>query len=301
MKYVIASTAVTDEIRFADEKTMVKTAGGAGMYALCGMKLWTDEVLLVTGVGKDFTDLYGTWFLDNHISMDGLMVKDPYTPHTVVQYFEDGERKETPRYGLEHYQRVEVTPADLQPYFQTAKGIYIFKNSNPTFWEQIIPMKQASPAVLMWEIGSDATYYENLDCVKKIARQVDIFSINLSESRQLLGKQELPEILEEYLGWGIPLVFLRMGAKGSAMITPESIHTVPAKAGVRAEDPTGGGNSSSGAVLYGFTEGYDPVVCAKMGNLSAAMCIGQYGVPASIGEDKRKEALEQVLRCHNVK
>ena len=75
MKYVIASTAVTDEIRFADGKT-VKIAGGAGIYALSGMKLWSDEVLLVTGVGRDFKDIYGEWYSKNNISMEGLIVND---------------------------------------------------------------------------------------------------------------------------------------------------------------------------------------------------------------------------------
>lgn len=301
MDYIIASTAVTDEIRFADGKTVEKTAGGAGMYALCGMKLWTDDIRLVTGVGGDFAGLYGKWFRDNQITMDGLLVKDANTPHTVVRYFKDGEREETPRYGLDHYRKIEVTPEELRPYFQRAKGIYIFKNSNPDFWNRVIPMKQASKAVLMWEIGCDATYYENLSRVKEIARQVDIFSINLTESRQLLGKQELTELVAEFRSWKMPLVFLRMGAKGAVMITKETAEHVPAEEHVQVIDPTGGGNSSSGAVLYGFTEGYPPHVCAKMGNLSAAMCIAQYGVPNIINEDRRKEALKRVKEYQDVK
>ena len=54
MKYIVASTAVTDEIHFADGKRVETVAGGAGVYALCGIKLWSDDVMLVTGVGADF-------------------------------------------------------------------------------------------------------------------------------------------------------------------------------------------------------------------------------------------------------
>ena len=50
MKYIIASTAVTDEIHFVDGKRTEIVAGGAGVYALCGVKLWSDDVMLVTGV-----------------------------------------------------------------------------------------------------------------------------------------------------------------------------------------------------------------------------------------------------------
>lgn len=49
MKYIIASTAVTDEIHFVDGKRTEIVAGGAGVYALCGVKLWSDDVMLVTG------------------------------------------------------------------------------------------------------------------------------------------------------------------------------------------------------------------------------------------------------------
>ena len=73
MKYIIASTAVTDEIHFVDGKRTEIVAGGAGVYALCGVKLWSDDVMLVTGVGTDFSGIYGEWYKNNNISMDGLI------------------------------------------------------------------------------------------------------------------------------------------------------------------------------------------------------------------------------------
>lgn len=289
MKYVIASTAVTDEIRFADGKT-VKIAGGAGIYALSGMKLWSDEVLLVTGVGRDFKDIYGEWYSKNNISMEGLIVKDEKTPHTVVQYFPDGEREETPLYGLGHYNKIEVTPEDLKPYFASAKGIYIFKNSNEAFWKDILAIKKESKATVMWEIGNDATYFDNLPKVKEIAKHLEILSINLTEAKNLLGKEELEDIIEEFRLWQMPLIFLRRGSKGSIMITSDNVVAVPAEENVQVMDPTGGGNSSSGAVLYGYCEGYNVATCGRMGSISAAMCISQYGVPDKITLDMRQEA-----------
>ena len=290
MNYVIASTAVTDEIRFADGKRVEKVAGGAGSYALCGVKLWSDDVLLATGVGADFDRIYGEWYRRNGLSMKGLIIKDEKTPHTVIQYFEDGEREETPLYGADHYKKIETVPEDLKPYFETAKGIYIFKNSNQEYWKQIIEYKKNSKAVLMWEIGCDATYKENYACVREIARHADIFSINLTESMNLMGKEHPDEIIAEYQSWRIPLVFLRRGAEGAVMITPDTIDYVPPEKNVRLVDQTGGGNSSSGAVLYGFTEGFSPYVCGRMGGIAAAMCISQYGVPEVIDDKLRKEA-----------
>lgn len=290
MKYVVASVSVTDEIRFAGGEYVEKIAGGAGIYALCGMKLWNDDVILATGVGADYSELYGSWYEKNQLSMDGLIVKDEKTPHTVIQYFEDGEREETPLYGLEHFQKIEITPEELKPYFEEETGIYIFKNSNREFWEKILEYKKNSPAKVMWEIAADATYLENKEWVKEIAVHMNILSINLTEAKALLGVEELEDVIEQLKSWGVELVFLRRGEKGSIMITPENTVIVPAEKNVKIVDPTGGGNSSSGAVLCGLCEGQTLEKCARMGNLSAVMCLAQYGVPEVISNEMQKEA-----------
>lgn len=303
MDYIIASTSVTDEIHFAcqeqgdDSREKVKVvAGGAGIYALCGIGAWSRDVLLVTGVGRDYEELYGSWYEKNQFSMEGLLVKDEKTPYTVIQYFADGEREETPRYGAGHYQKIEVTPRELAPYFSTAKGIYIFKNSSREFWKEILELKKDSKVTVMWEIANDAVCPENKETVKDIAGKLEILSINAEEAKSLLGTDSLEEIIEEFQSWGLPLIFLRRGAQGALMITPNQAVAVPSETGVSVVDPTGGGNSSSAAVLYGFTQGCDPVTCGHMGSISAALCISQYGVPAVIDESVRRQAKEALDR-----
>lgn len=293
-QFVIASTAVTDEIRFADGKHVKKVAGGAGIYALCGARLWEDEVLLVTGVGADYQELYGEWYRSNGLSMDGLIVKTDKTPHNIIQYFPDGERTETPLYGQEHYDRVVLPAEALKPYFSTAKGIYIFRNSQPDYWNTILQYKENSSATVMWEIASDAAYEENKEAVKSIARKLEILSINQTEASRLLGTTDLLDMIREFQTWGLPLVFLRRGSKGAVMITPAQVTEVPCAKGITVVDPTGGGNSSSGAVLCGFCRGRSLEECAWMGNLAAAMCLGQYGVPPRIGEAQRTAAEKQL-------
>lgn len=293
MDYIIASTSVTDEIHFADGKTVKKAAGGAGIYALCGIRLWTDRVMPVTGVGEDYASLYASWYRRNGISMEGLILKDEKTPYNIIRYFENGERTETPLYGPEHYKRIEVTPGDLEPYFKRAKGIYLFKNSDGKFWNELLPMAKGRKAAVMWEIANDSACPQYLEEVRSIAEQMDLFSINLTESCRLLGVDTLEEVIARFRSWvgkGLNMIFLRRGFRGAVMITPESVSFVPPVKGVKVIDPTGGGNSSSGAVLYGYCSGYSPGESGIMGSISAAMCLEQFGVPERIEEEKRKEA-----------
>lgn len=290
MDFIAASTSVTDEIRFADGKTVKKVAGGAGIYALCGIKLWSDSVMPVTGVGQDYESLYGAWYEKNEISMEGLIVKDDKTPYNVIQYFEDGERSETPLYGPEHYKKIEAAPKDLEPYVQTAKGIYIFKNSGHDFWKQLLPVLEHRTASVMWEIANDSTCPECLEGVRRIAEEVDIFSINLTESCHLFGVSTLEEVIDRFRQWKTSMVYLRQGARGAVMITPKEVSFVPSVKNVNVVDPTGGGNSSSGAVLYGYCSGYSPGECGMMGSIAAAMCLEQFGVPERIDKSRRINA-----------
>ena len=289
MKYAVVSAVVTDEIHFADGREKI-VPGGAGIYAMCGIRLWEDDVQVVTGAGEDYRALHGAWYEKNHISMDGLKIKDEKSPYTVIQYFDDGEREETPRYGLAHFQKLETTGEEMRPLFDTFDGIYTFKNTDEAFWAETLKARQGYTGKVMWEIAADAAFKENLETVENIARQMDAFSINMTEARHLFGTDSREDIIEQLKKWGLELIFLRQGAKGAVMISKDETVEVGSVPDVKVEDPTGGGNSSTGGVLCGLVNGYSPEICGKMGSISAAMCISQYGVPQEITEEMRTEA-----------
>lgn len=283
MDYVVASTSVTDEIHLADGRLKGRFAGGAGIYALCGIKLWCDDVLLVTGVGADYFAMYGEWFYRNHLSMEGLRISDDRTPCTIVQYLNDGERVETPLLGQCHYQRMEMAPEVLKPYFLSARGIYIFRDCDKNYWQKIITYKKFSRTKVLWEIRSDAARRPKYSCVKEIAGHMDIFSINIAEARCLTGQHDICDIIAIFQTWDVPLIYLRRGSEGAVLITSDQVRSHPPAVHVTVMDTTGAGNSSSAAVLYGFSEGLSLAECAEMGNLAAVMCMAQFGVPDNIG------------------
>ena len=100
-------------------------------------------------------------------------------------------------------------------------------------------------------------------------------------------------MIKKLQSWGMELVFLRQGAKGAIMITPQEVVEVPSQPNVNVVDPTGGGNSSTGGVLCGLVQGYSAEICGKMGSLSAAMCISQHGVPDMITKEMREAAMKK--------
>ena len=118
----------------------------------------------------------------------------------------------------------------------------------------------------------------------------------MTEAKNLFGTSDREEIIEGLRNWGLELIFLRQGAKGAVMITAEETVEVPSQPDVHVVDATGGGNSSTGAVLCGLAEGRSPEICGRMGSISAAMCISQYGAPEEITEEMRREAWEKAIR-----
>lgn len=289
-KYIALSTAVTDELYFSDGTHYPSVAGGAGIYALAGMLVWHENATIVTGVGADYHDLYGQWYEKNHIATEGLLVKDPHTPHTVIRYLAEDDRTETPRYGDDHYLKVAPSPGDLAQFCQDATGVYVFRNANPNFWQGILSLKKEHGFTLMWEIANDCTRVDHLEQVEAIAKNVDVFSINAAEAKSLFGVATLEQAVTKLHAWNLPMVYLRVGSKGAYALSQGTATLVPSVPNCTVVDVTGGGNSSSGGALVGYCETKDAVLAAKMGNVAASFIIGQYGVPDTMDAALRQQA-----------
>src|SRR5690606_36615293 len=129
-----------------------------GTYAAAGMRLWSDAVGIVSGVGEDFEALFGGWFRQNGIDMRGLDMRAPQTPRSIVHYATDDERIETPQLGAEHFKRMEPTLADLPAAYQTARGLYLFRDADPAYWGLVhdFQARATRPPVIVWELHAGA-------------------------------------------------------------------------------------------------------------------------------------------------
>ena len=300
MKYIVLSTTVWDSIFLPGRGGEINAVGGAGIYALAGMKVWEDDIGIVTGVGADYLPKFRGWYEQNSIPTDGLIVKDAFTPHTIIRYRADGERTETPMYGIDHYRKIEGTPEDLARFAPDADGVYVFKNADGAFWKRILELKRQYGFRLLWEIGADAAVKKLQGAVLDIARQTEMFSINLTEARTLFGCTEHGDVIRALGESGIPLVYLRNGSSGTYLIRADEVVHVPSVQNASVVDATGGGNSSTGGALIGLCRNCSLTEIGAMGNVSASFCIAQYGVPPRFDAAVRDEATrrkEAILRA----
>ena len=69
---------------------------------------------------------------------------------------------------------------------------------------------------------------------------------------------------------------------GSYVISNGQCCFIPSCRNINVVDPTGGGNSSTGGAFIGFCKNLSLERIGAMANVSAAICIEQFGVPPRI-------------------
>ena len=69
---IIVGAVLMDNIVYADGTRRDDIPGGAGLYALAGAALFSDEPVLVTGTGRDLPATFGPWLDRNGLTTRGL-------------------------------------------------------------------------------------------------------------------------------------------------------------------------------------------------------------------------------------
>ena len=296
MDYLIASTAVVDQIFYKDIVDSVLAIGGAGFYAYCGARIFSDSVRLTCGKGSDFDQTIKPDFVKDQINDENMFALDLPTPRTIVKYKDDGERVETPVYGVEHYQKFVSSVSEIEKHCKNIKGLYIFKEAeNIAFWSSLIELKKKYNFKILWEVSSDTTIPKNLDLIKSIAANIDIFSINKTETMSLFDCSEI-ECEDKLQNLDFDTVFYRKGASGASMINKERVVFTPSIDSFKPVDPTGAGNSSSAAVLVGYCENKSLFEIGTMGSISAGFIISQNGAPLTSSPEIREQANEYLVQ-----
>ncbi|WP_353112342.1 PfkB family carbohydrate kinase [Microbacterium sp.] len=277
MPVAVLSHIVVDEVADAEGRSVGTSIGGAGAYAAVGAALAgpAGGTALVSGVGRDDRPLMTAWCAARGISAEGLFDVGEHSPRTRIQYFADGERIETPVHGLDHFHAHTPLPRHIPQGAAPLEGVYLFHDHDPAYWDEVSAFRRSFSGPLLWEISLDSCRPEHLDAVRGILREVDVLSINATEARMLTGEDDLAAALDR-LGGGV--VVLRRGEHGSLLSEGGRRHRI-GTAPTPALDPTGGGNSYSGAFLAAYARSGDHVAAATVAAAAAAAVVAAPGAP----------------------
>lgn len=287
------SNLIIDHIVEADGTSRAPMLGGAGLYAAAAMRMWWPHVALVAGVGKNLTTFANREFLSYDFDPQGFVVRDNHCIESRLVYFPDGTRTESPTFGHDHFDRLQLSIPDIAPELLPAAGCYIFMGTSRKFWNGV-DRHRAQLGLTMWELDSVDARPDKLDEIASIAPLVDVLSLNIAEASSLLGASHEPAsalMKLERLGFG--RCILRLGADG-ALASFDGRHAAVRPPPSAVVDVTGGGNSFSGGFLAGLCRfPDDPVQALRCAAASAAEIIAQPGLPCRPDEAKLRILGEQ--------
>ncbi|MCU6747388.1 PfkB family carbohydrate kinase [Faecalicatena acetigenes] len=294
MKYIVAGPTIVNDIVFADGSKSTGHLGGS-IYCVEGVKIWEDDCLYISNVGNDFENFYGEWMEKNGCSLAGLQYILPHTQYTELIYGTEGLHSEASIYGEQEEKEVEkldiISAGVIASYCDDkTKGIYIEASETSGFWEELGLVRSQTQAKIMWEIPTSAAMTENrhekvLECIKK----TDMYSINYPEARSLFHVETEEEAVQKIKELKVPC-FFRVGSKGSYMIAEGKAEFAASLTVGQIVDPTGCGNCSTAAAMYGWCEGNSLYQTAVMANISAAYNLLQYGPHPAITKEVQGQA-----------
>lgn len=289
MKYIAAGNIMSDIIEQPDGSHSRLHIGGPALFALSGIRLFTDEVALCSNVGADFDMLYGQWMKQNNLSSQAVKVKAEHCSLHILRYLENGAFEHQSVYGGQNLGYLKTTPEELEAALNNTRGVYMAQNTDRVFWDKLTKIKEKHSFRFMLEMEINS----GLARVKDVCQLVDYFSLNINEAADLLGipRENEEDIINELLKFPVKDIFFRVGAKGSYALRGNTGWFVPSVNLAPPVDPTGCGNCSTGCAMFAYTEGYDPIMTAIMANIAAAYNVMQYGPYPHYTAETRQQAL----------
>jgi sugar/nucleoside kinase (ribokinase family) len=293
---VVISNIIIDDIVLPDGARRASVLGGAATYSAIGAASWWPQVAIVAGVGGDLAALTGDRLARLGLRDEGLLVRDPQTIRNHLVYLASGERTETPTLGIEHFAKMQTTPDDVPEALLPAAGTYIFRDDSPDFWQRFARRRaQFGTTLWEWQAGG-ATPGARLS-IHAFLPTVDVFSLTLSEARDLLHMREPEDIASQLLDAGANIVALRMGAAGALIAAHRGrLRLYPPASSV--VDVTGAGNAFCGGFLAGWCNTQDLEQAARAAAAAAAQTMLDYGPPEKINHESLRALADATRITH---
>ena len=301
MQYACLGTQIVNEIHFADGSERTGIMGGT-VFALAGLQQYCADSVLFADRGSDWEQYFGKWFRDNGISEEGLDPIAERQTFSKLHYRPNGEWKEDMFFGPADRaaENLRLTEQMLRAVTDETRGIYLYESvHNDAFWTMVAERLPSGGPRRMLELITAECTAENLKpFCEKILPLIDIYSLNRTEAYPFFSVSTEQEAVEQIIKLGKPCYF-RCGKRGAYMIMDGRAAFVPSFTVRRPEDeidPTGCGNCSTAAALYGFAEGYGAEEIGAIASLAAAYNVMQYGPNPVFTAQTRADSLARALR-----
>ena len=137
---------------------------------------------------------------------------------------------------------------------------------------------------------------ETDEVLSPIFPNLDYFFLNRYEANNLTGKNNLPDMAESFLKWGVKNVIIKTGAEGCYLKNAGSEFYVPAYKETKCVDTTGAGDTFAAAFLTAILDGADEREAAIFGNAAASVTVESVGAVTGLQERSQVEKRFEILK-----
>jgi sugar/nucleoside kinase (ribokinase family) len=272
------------------------TLGGPPTYvSLAAAKLGV-KVSVISKVGEDFSNTYIKWLKNNKIDLSRLKrVKNASTTQFVIKYQKGWKRK------LQLKARAPTISADDLPDSLQTRAVHVAPIANELSEELVTKLRRVTKILSLDPQGFVRDFDRKGNTGLKqwkgqsVLEQVDVYKSSLNEIEAVTGTTNLQLATRRIGDYGVKIIIVTRGMHGSTMFFDNTLYNIPACASKIVSDPTGAGDSFSGAFLAEYVREKDPLWCACVGSASASFVVEGVG-PERFGE--REETYERATEIY---
>jgi len=292
MPDIFSFTIILDDLVFPDGKTCMGLLGGGGPQTAFGMRLWSDSVGIIAGVGPDCPKEFYQWLETSRIDSSGIRVGSEPTPRAWQILESDGRRTQVWRTPFSQVQSYLERSLDTLPdAYKKAAGVHlgVHPDGLPAAASFLKELHDSGMTVSI-EPFNVATQTVPKAVLQELSAWVQILSMNDREAASVLGPGQPETWLQSGIDAGFQVMVIRMAEKGSIIASaghPAPVH-VPAVP-VTVIDPTGAGNAYCGGFLAGWVQSHHLAQAGAYGSVAASFLLEQIGVP-TVSTEIRHEA-----------
>ena len=297
--YVTLSNLIIDDIVLPEGKTYMNTLGGAGLHALVGMRVWNDALGYAAVAGADLGAEHRQALARFGVDLKGLLIRSDYLTARAWQVFELDERRiEVFRTDFDEFERQKITLSELPGAYRKARGFHLQWGSLSELENVVNSLHATNPdMVFVLEVSPD-----HLDqpaaAFRSLLPQVTAFAPDLKEAEMITARSDPADMCRVLLDWGVPIVALRMGERGSLLFNNSDDGCFLPAAPATIVDVTGAGNSYCGGLLTGLGDGLSVLESGLRAVVSASFALEQFGLPAWAAPPEA-EALRRLAWARN--
>jgi len=288
-------------------------SGAPAIFIDAASRLGLKSAIIGAVGNDDFGGLLKKRLADDNVDVTHMFTREGYTTGIAfVTYFTDGSRRFV--FHLKYSAAARIKPEDVDEGFVKMFRVLHIMGSALSIGEEIREACYKAVEIAK-RAGIIVTYDPNLraeliepQLISKISKKVletaEIVMPSKAELFDLTGKRSLEEASKEIFKYGVKLLIVKAGEKGSVGVSRQETVFEPAYI-VPEIDPTGAGDAFDAAVVYGYLKNRGLRETLELANAVGALKVtkmGPMGVPESLSEVEvfmktgRKKRAENVFQ-----